>query len=392
MVYRPRTVRNQSCHHRLLVFLLLAASAACRSPEVVVEPGAALLRVERADDASAPDELRVWAWDDGGTIWDDVRVPRSGALPAENGREIGTILLHPDAVQGALHVHVRGLALGLRVADGTLAVASLAAGPRIFDIVLAMRSIDDCPVVPGPDQPSCPVTARSDAGPDSEPRPEPPERDAEADGQEPTRDGGSGGATPVGGQSGSAGMSAGPRGSGGASGSSGAGGGSGAMGATGLGGAAGSGAMSGAGGAGDATGMVIPPAPIAFPGPECTTKQTDPRCDGPPSACYKHCGPEHQGYKALSCMGKKYVETDCIFSRNTKYACYSVRSVAACAAKPPTSGTACSVDDCKPCGSATGIGYYDVSNVPQVGYCVCSDGYWSCAGAGSWPCPGRSGC
>jgi hypothetical protein len=63
-----------------------------------------------------------------------------------------------------------------------------------------------------------------------------------------------------------------------------------------------------------------------------------------------------------------------------------------CAATPPTSGTSCSADDCKACGSSTGTGYYDSTKVAKIGYCVCSDSKWSCASVGAWPCPGRTGC
>jgi hypothetical protein len=135
----------------------------------------------------------------------------------------------------------------------------------------------------------------------------------------------------------------------------------------------------------------IPPA-ITLPGSACTTEAKDAACTGS-AVCYKFCGPESQGYKALTCNGSKVVEGTCTFSSTANYACYSLTSVATCGATPPTASTACSISTCKPCGSSTDTGYYDSSSAAKVGYCVCTgSGKWSCASTGAWPCPSRTGC
>jgi hypothetical protein len=115
---------------------------------------------------TTPDELRIFAYDDRGTIWNDKRVPDSGALVPQSATHLGTVLLQPGSTQGALRVHVRGLAASAPVADGTLTIppppgGQLAlvldgAAPADDDGDGVPDAIDDCPGVANPEQGGCP--------------------------------------------------------------------------------------------------------------------------------------------------------------------------------------------------------------------------------------------
>src|SRR5205823_1952151 len=91
---------------------------------VVPEPGAALLHIttDVPSPAPVPDELRVWAYDDGGRLWDGVRVPDHGALGVARAQSYGTLLVQPGVIHGPLRLHVRALAGGTRVMDGVASV------------------------------------------------------------------------------------------------------------------------------------------------------------------------------------------------------------------------------------------------------------------------------
>jgi hypothetical protein len=139
----------------------------CRAATPVPEPGAVLLRLTAASGAPAPDELRVWVYDDGGALWSDVRVPGDGPLVAESAGQLGTIFIQPGNASGALRIHVRGLAGGARVSDGLLVIAPGARAQGTFDLALGAAVpadadgddvpdlIDDCPSVADPDQTGC---------------------------------------------------------------------------------------------------------------------------------------------------------------------------------------------------------------------------------------------
>src|SRR6266540_5626634 len=121
---------------RLRFAVLLAGLGACRSPESQVEPGAALLHVKTSPGASTPDSLLVWAYDDTGILWNGERVPKDGDLsPVANG-DLGTILIQPGTLRGALRIHIVGMHESRSIAEGVLSVPSLGAGIRTFDIVL----------------------------------------------------------------------------------------------------------------------------------------------------------------------------------------------------------------------------------------------------------------
>ena len=65
---------------RLLIPFLFVAAIGCRSGKTVPEPGAVLLHVKCVAGSPTPDELRAWVYDDGGSLWDGMRIPASGPL------------------------------------------------------------------------------------------------------------------------------------------------------------------------------------------------------------------------------------------------------------------------------------------------------------------------
>jgi hypothetical protein len=166
--------------HRLAL-LLMPLLAACGSGKIEPEAGAILLEVRCAPGAPVPDELRVWAYDDTGRLWDGARIPAEGNLVAKNAEELGTILIQPGAIQGLLRIHVEGFAIGTRILDGivvvdsmagdrTVAVAMDSARPADLDGDDVPDAIDDCPGMANPQQGGCPAPVDSaverDAAPD----------------------------------------------------------------------------------------------------------------------------------------------------------------------------------------------------------------------------------
>ena len=215
---------------RLLPLCLLALGAFdCAGPNAVPEPGAALVRVTLTSAAPRPDELRVWAYDDTGRLWDAVRVPGTGALPSGSGVELGTILIQPGPLTGALRVHVRAFMTGVRVLDGVLTIPPADLGHKMVPIALDAAIladddaddvpdvIDDCEGLPNPAQGGCPVAADAGASDDA--------ADADATALDGPDDAGLGGAG--GGGTDANGDVPGEQGAGGARGAGGAGGGAG---------------------------------------------------------------------------------------------------------------------------------------------------------------------
>ena len=157
--------------------LLLAILGACRSPQSQVESGAALLHVKSAPGAPTPDSLLVWAYDDTGILWDGERVPKDGILSPVSKDDLGTILIQPGRLRGALRIHIVGRQASNPVSDGVLSVPSLSTGIRTFDIVLSSAapvdtdgdgvpdSIDHCPVA-NPLQQTCPESTGRDGSAD----------------------------------------------------------------------------------------------------------------------------------------------------------------------------------------------------------------------------------
>src|SRR5690242_9599315 len=107
--------------------LLAGAGGGCHKG-TQLEAGAVMLDLSVRAGVTTPDELRVFVYDDTGALWMDRRVPASGALVPQSATHLGTVLIQPGATHGALRVHVRGLAAGARVADGTLTVPPPPAG------------------------------------------------------------------------------------------------------------------------------------------------------------------------------------------------------------------------------------------------------------------------
>jgi hypothetical protein len=151
----------------------------CGSAKTVPEPGAVLLHVKCATGVPTPDELRVWVYDDGGRLWDGVRIPPDGPLAVTGAQDLGTILIQPGTIHGKLRVHVRGFVVGARVADGALKIDSPASGDRTYELLLEATapvdsdgddvpdSIDDCLGAANPAQGGCPAPSGSEPGPDA---------------------------------------------------------------------------------------------------------------------------------------------------------------------------------------------------------------------------------
>src|SRR6187399_3616426 len=88
------------------VWMLLAAAASC-GKSTQLESGAVMLDLSVAAGVTTPDELRISVYDDTGALWNDQRVPATGALKPESPSRLGTVLIQPGAAQGALRVHAR---------------------------------------------------------------------------------------------------------------------------------------------------------------------------------------------------------------------------------------------------------------------------------------------
>jgi len=158
----------------IAIALLLILGAACRSADSVPEPGAVLVDVKYAKGGTRPDELRVWVYDDGGRLWDGTRIPESGALASGGGLDLGTVLIQPGSIHGALRVHMRGLKAAARVSDGVLKIASPLGSKRTYELTLDGAGlddgdgddvpdvIDDCLMAANPEQGGCKV--QNDAG------------------------------------------------------------------------------------------------------------------------------------------------------------------------------------------------------------------------------------
>jgi hypothetical protein len=146
------------------------------------------------------------------------------------------------------------------------------------------------------------------------------------------------------------------------------------------------------GNAGGSSGTVTPPQPPTLPGAECTLGALATLCSTAGSVCYTYCGFENLSYRSVTCSNGQLTTGPCTIPPTTNFACYSLDSVTSCGASPPTSSTNCSVPSCQACGASTGTGYYDSNGTARAGYCVCSNGRWSCASPTSWPCPGKTGC
>jgi hypothetical protein len=146
--------------------LLALAVGSCRGGGRVPESGAVLLRLQISGEGPAPDELRLWIYDDTGTLWNDVRFPSEGALAPPHGNDLGTILIQPGAVTGRLRIHARALAGGARLLDGTLAIPpdARATSPALELVPEPLDDgdgdgvpddIDDCIAAPNPAQGGC---------------------------------------------------------------------------------------------------------------------------------------------------------------------------------------------------------------------------------------------
>lgn len=194
----PRTQRNAARWLQYAAVAALTIVAACRSPKSEVEPGAALLHVRMIAGDPVPDSLLVWAYDQSGALWNRERVPKNGTLTAVAKDDLGTILVQPGQLQGALRIHIVGMQAETRVSDGVLSIDSVRSGPRTFDVLLVAAvpvdadgdgvpdEIDDCTVVADPAQVAGKIRCESDPARDAGPDVKAP--DARADERQPNTD------------------------------------------------------------------------------------------------------------------------------------------------------------------------------------------------------------
>jgi hypothetical protein len=163
---------------RFAFALALVLAAGCHGGGQQLEAGALLLDVLLGPGAEMPDELRLFAYDDTGVLWQDARFPSSGQLVPRSMTDLGTILLQPGATSGALRVDLRGLLGGVLVDEGTLSISPASISGGTFDVTLSAAlapdtdgdgvpdPIDDCPSVADPSQGGCATDAGGrDAGP-----------------------------------------------------------------------------------------------------------------------------------------------------------------------------------------------------------------------------------
>lgn len=110
------------------------------------------------------------------------------------------------------------------------------------------------------------------------------------------------------------------------------------------------------------------------------------------SDCYRICGPERLGSRAITCgPSGVYEEGACAFPPSGDYSCYKLRSpLPAC----PTGirlGLACIKADCTTCGDPVGAVYADTAGNPQPGFCMCTTGSWDCKSINDYPCHSPAG-
>lgn len=174
-------------------------------------------------------------------------------------------------------------------------------------------------------------------------------------------------------------------------------------GSTGTGNSTGTGGSTGAGGAGSCD-KAAGAAPVGL---ACVGVKNKAACnmDGvlgtaDDLACFNTCGPNKSGTKNCTCTGGLWACPTCDYdvSVPSKFACYKTATAVLCPPDPtdtsggmlPASGGACTLDPCKPCGSASVNSYRDSSGVPKFGWCICvptTDGtgsVYSCASVLEW--------
>jgi hypothetical protein len=139
------------------------------------------------------------------------------------------------------------------------------------------------------------------------------------------------------------------------------------------------------------------PLPLKLPGTECKSSEVNSFWCSGSTTCYSYCGPDKQGHKKLSCKDNKFGEEKCVFANAINYACYKIKSAKACKNGPPKNGSNCSEPICQPCGSSIENAFQDTDGNNLAGFCVCTNGKWSCGAASreEWPCNSnspKSGC
>jgi hypothetical protein len=141
-------------------------------------------------------------------------------------------------------------------------------------------------------------------------------------------------------------------------------------------------------------GAVSPPVPlpVKLPGVECDSSQIVGKTCSGTTTCYSYCGPDKQGNKKLTCRESRFNEEKCLFSNTTNYACYKMTSANLCPNGLLKAGSDCSEPRCQPCGSPYENVFQDANGRYFAGFCVCTDGKWSCGSSAKeeWPCSTNS--
>src|SRR5262245_16947752 len=80
------------------------------------------LTIDNDPGAVVPDELRLTAMGDGGSVFADERLPPSGPLAPPDGGTLGTVTLYVRDGAGDLRIEVRGLLAGVPRSRGSTTV------------------------------------------------------------------------------------------------------------------------------------------------------------------------------------------------------------------------------------------------------------------------------
>jgi hypothetical protein len=162
-----------------------------------------------------------------------------------------------------------------------------------------------------------------------------------------------------------------------------------------------SGGGNGGANAGGSSGACDKPNTAHPMGDQCVGVNNKAACvDATDKPCWNTCGPNHSGVKNCNCVGGMWSCPACEYDTTdpSKFACYKNAGSVACPPDPsdtsgmmlPASGTACTQDPCKPCGSGAANSYRDSSGAPKAGWCVCvpktdgSGSVYSCASVKEW--------
>jgi hypothetical protein len=107
--------------------------------------------------------------------------------------------------------------------------------------------------------------------------------------------------------------------------------------------------------------------------------------------CHVKCGPDKIGKRPCVCnpTNSQWECIPCIWDADKDHSCYKKADA------PPLCGGGvlprnnydCTDKPCSPCSN-----YKDSNDTVREGFCVCTNGKYSCATSGEWPCGTAKGC